>query len=424
MAHCDYCGIKIDGLPFHCRRCGGNFCSSHRLPEDHNGPGLKRGNIFENLGSKKRQKSNKRKKRYHEVQEHHKKEYVGTSRQKPNYIERVKSFFKRRYYKTKSWLNSRHHRSYRNLNAFFMNILWIVVLSISFMIIYSNLEKLNEIVLWFLPLGGALLLVNAFFWIKYFWKFLKRIFYWYEGERNWVKYLILIILIVLLWQGYQTRDTLFDSAIEKYNQFEFERILPLNLNISWSDFNPENIEDLDTSEASTIQKILYTPPERKEECEEAFDYVNQVRKEKGRKPMKWDDNLYKLAVERSKDMVKRNYFDHVTPEGKCVNDFKAAYGFANYNVAENIGGMTHYDDGNPVPETSVKEAVDGWLDSRGHRYNLLYPSHTKGAIGCYKAICVFLGANQKYYGLGYGPCTTGEEGLAYWNTVGKQPGEI
>jgi len=57
-----------------------------------------------------------------------------------------------------------------------MNIPWIVILSISFTIIYSNLEKLNEIVLWFLPLGGALLLVNAFFWIKYIWKLLKKIY--------------------------------------------------------------------------------------------------------------------------------------------------------------------------------------------------------------------------------------------------------
>jgi membrane associated rhomboid family serine protease len=37
---CDYCG-KYEMLPFNCKYCGGVFCSSHRLPEYHNCPGLK-----------------------------------------------------------------------------------------------------------------------------------------------------------------------------------------------------------------------------------------------------------------------------------------------------------------------------------------------------------------------------------------------
>ena len=64
------------------------------------------------------------------------------------------------------------------------------------------------------------------------------------------------------------------------------------------------------------------------------------------------------------------------------------------------------------------------MESRGHRYNLLYPSHILGVAACYKGACVFLGANKEYYGLGFGPCTTGAEGTAYWETVNKQPSEI
>ncbi len=48
-----------------------------------------------------------------------------------------------KFYQTKAWLNTKHHRGYSNWNAFFMNILWIIILSISFMIIYSNISK-NE----------------------------------------------------------------------------------------------------------------------------------------------------------------------------------------------------------------------------------------------------------------------------------------
>src|SRR3990172_8674755 len=47
MVRCENCGENTYWLPFHCRRCNRDFCSKHRLPEDHTCPGLKRGNIFE-----------------------------------------------------------------------------------------------------------------------------------------------------------------------------------------------------------------------------------------------------------------------------------------------------------------------------------------------------------------------------------------
>ncbi len=39
MAKCDACG-KYENLPYQCRRCGGTFCAEHRLPENHDCPGL------------------------------------------------------------------------------------------------------------------------------------------------------------------------------------------------------------------------------------------------------------------------------------------------------------------------------------------------------------------------------------------------
>jgi len=78
-------------------------------------------------------------------------------------------------------------------------------------------------------------------------------------------------------------------------------------------------------------------------------------------------------------MSERGYFDHITPEGTCAKDMKSEYGFKSGEIlAENCGGMTHYADGNPIHGTSVDEAVDVWMGSRGHRYNLLYEKHTKG----------------------------------------------
>ena len=164
-------------------------------------------------------------------------------------------------------------------------------------------------------------------------------------------------------------------------------------------------------------------PERKEECREAFDYVNEVRIKNNRNPIAWDDRAYNLAVYRSKDMWERDYFDHVTPDGTCVKDFKKDYGFSSSEIlAENAGGMSYYSKGNVAGDCF--EAANGWLDSRGHRYNLLYTEHKSGAIGCYNEICVFLGVHSDPWGLGAGPCSTGDEGAAYWDSLPKQPDEV
>ena len=39
MATCDECGA-YENLPYQCRRCGQTFCADHRLPENHDCPGL------------------------------------------------------------------------------------------------------------------------------------------------------------------------------------------------------------------------------------------------------------------------------------------------------------------------------------------------------------------------------------------------
>ncbi|MFW6385177.1 MAG: rhomboid family intramembrane serine protease [Halodesulfurarchaeum sp.] len=43
MARCDVCG-REEGMPYQCRHCGGTFCAKHRLPENHDCPGLENWN--------------------------------------------------------------------------------------------------------------------------------------------------------------------------------------------------------------------------------------------------------------------------------------------------------------------------------------------------------------------------------------------
>lgn len=158
-----------------------------------------------------------------------------------------------------------------------------------------------------------------------------------------------------------------------------------------------------------LQEIL--KPDDEEASKSAFDYINEIRSENGLRSINWDERAYKLALFRSKDMNDRNYFDHVSPEGKCVVNLKGEYGFSgSESLAENLAQGARFE-----------SAVDLWMTSRGHRFNLLYSTHKSGAIACYYNVCTFLGVNYDDFG---SECASGEEGLAFWRTASRQPGEI
>ena len=285
----------------------------------------------------------------------------------------------------------------------------VVGLAILLLIVRLYSDVLNSMTIWLLEMGTTISLILPWFIVKNLYKIFVNLRYGFRGLTNGSKLVSIILLILLFWQTYPIQDG-FDSSDSISNE---------------NYFNISSIKE--TSSEAVEEFFIEVKPgcEREEECKIAFNSLNEIRRRNGRKELEWDDRAYKLAVARSKDMSVRNYFDHVTPEGTCAKDMKSDYGFESEEIlAENCGGMTHYAGGTPIPGTSVNEAVDSWIGSRGHRYNLLYEKHTKGAIGCYKNICVFYGVHNDPYGLGAGPCTSGDAGLAYWKRAEKQPGEI
>lgn len=147
------------------------------------------------------------------------------------------------------------------------------------------------------------------------------------------------------------------------------------------------------------------------EAKEAFDQLNDIRAKYGREPIKWDDNLYQLAVFRSKDMYARDYYDHKTPDGKCAGDYAPLFNVSNTNIAENIHGIV-------TPSAAIRD----WMRSRGHRYNLLYPNHIKGALGCAAGGCVFLASSSRR-DIGW-KCSSAKEGRAAWKNAPRKPYEV
>jgi uncharacterized protein YkwD len=86
----------------------------------------------------------------------------------------------------------------------------------------------------------------------------------------------------------------------------------------------------------------------------------------------------------SEEMIERDYFAHETPEDENAFERmkRAGYtldGYASISTGENLAWRTHRGAG-PEP-SDAKLVVEGWLESEGHRRNLLDPDFREVGVG-------------------------------------------
>jgi len=111
-----------------------------------------------------------------------------------------------------------------------------------------------------------------------------------------------------------------------------------------------------------------------------LELTNQARRAKGLAPLSKDEELREVARAYSNDMLVRRFFDHTTPEGVPFDErISDQYGHRVYVVGENIWYAEGY---NPRKiQQLAKEIVADWMNSPGHRDNLLSPEFTHLGVG-------------------------------------------
>jgi hypothetical protein len=92
--------------------------------------------------------------------------------------------------------------------------------------------------------------------------------------------------------------------------------------------------------------------------------TNKARQEIGGLPPLSENSLLNtIASERLKDMFEKQYFAHQSPTGEAVTDVAYRTGYHYKILAENIG----------MGLNSDEKMVQGWLQSPGHRENIVRP---------------------------------------------------
>lgn len=99
--------------------------------------------------------------------------------------------------------------------------------------------------------------------------------------------------------------------------------------------------------------------------------ANRVRQEHGLKNLIQKERLGNSAKAKSQDLNTQKYWAHDNPQGKTPWDFIHESGYKYNKAGENLA--RGYSD----PETMFR----AWLDSPGHRKNLLNPEYTEIGMG-------------------------------------------
>jgi uncharacterized protein YkwD len=132
------------------------------------------------------------------------------------------------------------------------------------------------------------------------------------------------------------------------------------------------------------------------------ELINVQREQNGLSELSYDSFLADIARGHSYDMVLRNYFEHVDPDGKnakargdsagypCIRGYRNSYteGLSE-NLYQGYRGSTYVTDPNGTIVTTSWNSLDqiagmavtGWMNSEGHRRNILNANFQQEGIG-------------------------------------------
>ncbi|MCK4592656.1 hypothetical protein KAT63_04435 [Candidatus Parcubacteria bacterium] len=147
------------------------------------------------------------------------------------------------------------------------------------------------------------------------------------------------------------------------------------------------IEKSFTNGLINVEKKIYNPPPLigEEDAPDSFltktgvlRWTNIQRDETESLPALFqNDDLDAIAMERLEDMFEKQYFDHISPEGLGASDIAEDIGYEFISIGENIALGNFKDD---------KVLVQAWMDSPGHRANILNDGYTEIGIAVKKRV--------------------------------------
>jgi uncharacterized YkwD family protein len=107
--------------------------------------------------------------------------------------------------------------------------------------------------------------------------------------------------------------------------------------------------------------------------EQVVKLVNQERAKQGLKPLTHRADLKNVAQKKAEDLINSNYFSHTSPNYGSPFDMMKTFGISYSTAGENIA----------KGQKSPQEVMNAWMNSSGHRANILKPEYDTIGVGFY-----------------------------------------
>ncbi|WP_195940385.1 CAP domain-containing protein [Romboutsia sp. 1001713B170131_170501_G6] len=147
-----------------------------------------------------------------------------------------------------------------------------------------------------------------------------------------------------------------------------------NTNVDNKPSTPNNNTNVDnkpsTPDNSTAQSGNFSAYQR-----EVVNIVNAERSKRGLAPLTLDSSLSNVATKKSQDMINKGYFDHNSPTYGSPFDMMKQFGISYKAAGENIA----------MGQKDPQDVMNAWMNSDGHRKNILSPNFTHIGVGIAKA---------------------------------------
>jgi len=108
------------------------------------------------------------------------------------------------------------------------------------------------------------------------------------------------------------------------------------------------------------------------------ELVNQERAKAGLPALKYNAALANVAWAKAKDMKDNNYFSHTSPTYGSPFDMMKAFGISYRYAGENIA----------MGQRTPAEVMRDWMNSPGHKANILNQNYTSIGVGFYNGAWV------------------------------------
>lgn len=176
-----------------------------------------------------------------------------------------------------------------------------------------------------------------------------------------------------MWRIAKRYNVLFKDILALNKHFENQNLIHPKDEVEL----PDGSTGTSTSDSGTGESDAQKTDERQAEMTQAeavLKLVNAERAKAGLQPLTLSDKLTNIAYKKAKDMADKNYFSHQSPTYGSPFDMLKQFGVSYSYAGENIA----------AGQKSAEEVMNSWMNSSGHRANILNKNYTQIGVGFYR----------------------------------------